>query len=317
MPPSSSTLLSRGAPASRLSAAHGPVRPGRSSAASTGSLGPPPPRARASPLARVRTASGRGPCPPAHPAPARTDPPDARTIRPRRVLIVASSSGCPQLPAAAARIPKGMGARSPRAGPNLLRDVPLDGHQAGVARAEQGVVAREHGSPPMIEPDPLDEGAPEATQDEQVETDADGKDHPRPWRVVARRLVVRRAVFGVRVHGSSSAAQGFSWRPEASRGTSRSPIRFMNRLSSVRDANSKLRPDTTCSTRPAIASRVVPDGNPSRMCTTKARWGSSGVGDPNRPGPALSEAFGRESVRIDGSRVMEYRRRVDEVLTNV
>src|SRR5262249_45552487 len=71
--------------------------------------------------------------------------------------------------------------------------------------------------------------------------------------------------------------------PPGAQPSSPAHIRFMTRLSSVRDANSTLRPDTTCSPRPAIATRVVPARTPSRMCTTKARWGSRSVGDPNPP----------------------------------
>jgi len=88
-----------------------------------------------------------------------------------------------------------------------VRDVVLDGHKGGVARAEHGVVAREHDLAPMIEPDSLGKGAREATQDEQVDTDANGQDYPRPWRVVAKRLVVRPAVLGPRVYGGFSAAE--------------------------------------------------------------------------------------------------------------
>jgi len=88
----------------------------------------------------------------------------------------------------------------------------------------------------------------------------------------------------------------------------------MNRLSSVTDLNSAIRPDITCSTRPASPALVAPDGGSSRRCTTKARWGSSRVGDSNR-----IAAWGRQARERGGRRVMRYgyRHRAAEVFTSV
>ena len=84
--------------------------------------------------------------------------------------------------------------------------------------------------------------------------------------------------------------------------SARPAMRLMNSPSSASDANSTLRPDTTCSTRPPIAVLLAPDGTSSRRCTTKARSGSRRVSDPKGAEPGAAGRRGHGSERNVGSR---------------